>query len=76
MTEVITKEMEEIRHMIVETVARRNALKLEMQEWYDRFPGERFGKLKDLIATDGVLSQLDTHYKQLWDFHNSRDISA
>jgi hypothetical protein len=76
MTEVITKEMEEIRHMIAETVARRNALKLEMQEWYDRFPGERFAKLKDLITTDGVLSQLDTHYKQLWDFHNSTSKSA
>jgi hypothetical protein len=71
MTETITKEMEEIRSLIAETVAKRNALKAEMQEWYDRFPNERFEKFKDLIATDGVLSQLDTHYKQLWDFHNA-----
>jgi hypothetical protein len=71
MTETITKEMEEIRSMIAETVAKREALKAEMKEWYDRFPNERFAKLKDLIATDGVLSQLDTHYKQLWDFHNA-----
>jgi hypothetical protein len=63
--------MEEIRSMIAETVAKRNALKAEMQEWYDRFPNERFEKFKDLIATDSVLSQLDTHYKQLWDFHNA-----
>ncbi|MEJ2468628.1 MAG: hypothetical protein P8Y51_06085 [Campylobacterales bacterium] len=71
MTETISKEMEEIRSLIAETVAKRNALKAEMQEWYDRFPNERFEKFKDLIATDGVLSQLDTHYKQLWDFHNA-----
>lgn len=72
MTEIITKEMEEIRGLIAQTVAKRNALKTEMQEWYERFPNERFGMLKELIATDGVLSQLDTHYKQLWDFHNAR----
>lgn len=76
MTEVITKEMGEIRNLIAETVAKREALKAEMQEWYDRFPGERFGKLADLIATDGVLSVLDTHYKQLWDFHNAHGQSA
>jgi len=76
MTEVITQEMQEIRRLIAETVAKRNALKAEMQEWYERFPSERFAKLKDLIAVDGVLSQLDTHYKLLWDFHNARGQSA
>lgn len=73
MTEIITKEMGEVRTLIAETVAKRNALKAEMQEWYERFPNERFARLKDLIATDGVLSALDTHYKQLWDFHNARN---
>ena len=68
MTEIITKEMQEVRRLIAETVAKREALKAEMQEWYERF--------KDLIAADGVLSQLDTHYKQLWDFHNARGQSA
>ena len=72
MAEIITKEMQEIRGLIAQTVAKRNALKTEMEEWYERFPNERFGKFKDLIATDGVLSQLDTHYKHLWDFHNAR----
>lgn len=76
MTEIITKEMQEIRRLIAETVAKRNALKAEMQEWYERFPNERFAKFKDLIATDGVLSQLDSHYKQMWDFHNARERSA
>lgn len=76
MTEIITREMHEIRRLIAETVAKREALKNEMQEWYERFPNERFGRLKDLIAVDGVLSQLDTHYKHLWDFHNARGQSA
>ena len=76
MTEIITREMHEIRRLIAETVAKREALKIEMQEWYERFPNERFGRMRDLIAVDGVLSQLDTHYKQLWDFHNARGQSA
>ena len=76
MTEIITREMHEIRSLIAETVAKREALKIEMQEWYERFPNERFGRMRDLIAVDGVLSQLDTHYKHLWDFHNARGRSA
>jgi hypothetical protein len=72
MSESITGEMEQIRLMIAQTFARRTALKSEMQEWYERFPGERFGKLKDLIILDSVLSELDTHYKYLWDFHNGK----
>lgn len=70
LNEVITPEMTQIKYMIAETVARREALKSEMQEWYERFPNERFAKLTDLIAVDGVLSQLDSHYKRLWDHHN------
>jgi len=76
MTEIITEEMADVKSMISATVAKREALKAEMQEWFERFPDERFAKMKDLIATDSVLSQLDSHYKQLWDFHNSRDYSA
>lgn len=76
MTEIITKEMNEVKYLIAQTVAKREALKAEMEEWYDRFPGERFGRFKDLIAIDGVLSQLDNHYKKLWDFHNGRGRTA
>lgn len=70
--EVVTEEMSQIRTMIVETVAKREALKKEMQAWYDAFPNQRFEKLKDLIITDSTLSQLDLHYKRLWDFHNAK----
>jgi len=72
MNEIVTKEMSEIRNLIAATVAKREALKAEMEEWHERFPNERFARFKDLIATDGVLSQLDSHYKRLWDFHNAR----
>lgn len=74
--EIVTSEMTELRHMIADTFARRNALKKEMEEWFDRFPGERFAKLGDLIAIDGVLSELDSRYKMLWDFHNAQHRSA
>jgi hypothetical protein len=72
MSEIINKEMLQIKIMIAETVAKREALKIEMKEWYDRFPTEKFSRLKDLIMTDSVLSELDSHYKRLWDFNNTQ----
>ncbi|MCW8821992.1 MAG: hypothetical protein OQK45_07170 [Sulfurovum sp.] len=70
MNEIITEEMNQIRMLIANTVAQRSTLKNEMQEWYERFPTERFAKLDNLIFIDGMLSELDTNYKRLWDFHN------
>jgi len=70
MAEVINEEMLQIKKMIAQTVAKRESLKSEMQEWYDRFPGKEFAKLMDLNLTDSVLSELDSHYKRLWDFNN------
>jgi len=72
MDEIITEEMKEIKMLIANTVAERNAIKDEMQEWYERFPTERFIKLDNLITIDGMLSELDSSYKRLWDFHNNR----
>ena len=70
MTEVITEEMDQIKKLIAHTVATRSLLKNEMEEWYNRFPSERFVKLDNLIMIDGMLSELDSNYKRLWDYHN------
>ncbi|MBU0720122.1 hypothetical protein KJ877_02130 [bacterium] len=70
MNEYMTKEMEQIKIMIAQTVAKREALKLEMKEWYDNNGAKKFLKLKDLIVVDKTLSELDTHYKRLWDQYN------
>ncbi len=72
MAEVITPEMQQVRALIAQTVAKREQLKKEMRIWFETFPNQRFDKFKDLILTDSTLSQLDTHYKHLWDFHNGR----
>jgi len=74
--EIITKEMSQVKLMIAETVVKRNSLKLEMEDWYSRFPGKKFPKLTDLSLIDGVLSELDSHYKRLWDFNNTQKKSA
>lgn len=71
MQEIITTEMEEIRRLIVETVAKRNALKLEMEHWYES-NSKRFPNTNELITVDSTLSELDSHYKRLWDYHNSK----
>lgn len=71
MTEIITSEMEEIRRLIVETVAKRNTLKMEMQHWYES-NSKRFPNVNELITVDSTLSELDSHYKRLWDYHNAK----
>jgi hypothetical protein len=75
MSQVVTKEMEEIRSMIILTVAKRDALKKEMQEWYEKNPSIRFQNMSKLITTDATLSELDSHYKRLWDYYNQKEIS-
>jgi len=68
--EVITPEMSEIRTLIMRTVAKRNALKAEMEDWYETHSGERYDRASDLMLVDGILSELDLRYKTLWDYHN------
>lgn len=75
MSEVISKEMEQIRAMIIDTVAKRNQLKQEMQEWYESNPTSRFERGNELITVDASLSSLDSHYKRLWDYYNT-DVKA
>ena len=70
MTEIITDEMHQLKELIIQTISKRERLKYEMEEWYNRFPQERFAKVDNLIIVDSMLSQLDSHYKRLWDFHN------
>jgi uncharacterized protein len=71
-TGTITPEMEQIRQMIMETVKERESLKQEMEYWYTNFPGNHFPKMQQLMFTDTTLSKLDSHYKQLWDYHNAK----
>lgn len=68
--EKMTEEMIQLKHLIMETVSKRERLKEEMKEWYERFPGKRFTKVDNLINIDAMLSELDDNYKRLWDFHN------
>lgn len=71
MEEIITSEMSEIRRLIAETVAKRNIFKTQMEQWYEN-NSRRFEGMNELIAVDSTLSQLDSHYKRLWDYHNTR----
>jgi len=68
---IITAEMEEIRHLIAQTAAKRNTLKIEMEEWY-KTNMKRFSRTNELIIVDSTLSELDSHYKRLWDYHNTK----
>jgi hypothetical protein len=72
MTEIITPEMQQIKVMIAQTVAKREILKLEMHEWYEKYPNQKYENLNKLIITDSVLSELDSHYKRLWDSNNAK----
>ena len=47
--EIITPEMMEIKSMIIETFVQRDAIKNEMEHWYDINPGKHFPKMKELV---------------------------
>ena len=72
MNQIITPEMKEIKYLILQTVMQRNALKNEMQEWYEKHPRESFPNMNNLILVDATLSKLDSSYKNLWDYNNAR----
>jgi hypothetical protein len=72
--EIITPEMMQIRTMIIETFAQRDAIKNEMEMWYNTYPGTHFPKMTELVVTDATLSKLDSFYKQLWDYHNAGSV--
>lgn len=70
MSQIITSEMTEIRRLIAETFAKRNFLKIEMEKWYEK-NSTRFEHANELMTVDSTLSELDSHYKRLWDYHNT-----
>lgn len=70
MNEIITSEMNEIRRLIAETFAKRDLLKIEMEKWYEKNTS-RFEYINELMTVDSTLSELDSHYKRLWDYHNA-----
>lgn len=76
MNEGISKEMIEIKTIIAQTVAKREALKKEMEEHSKQFPQKKFQRFQELIVIDSVLSELDTTYKKLWDFNNIKSNMA
>jgi len=72
--ETVTPEMELIRSMIIDTIKQRESIKNEMEYWYIEHPGKHFPKMQQLLFADATLSKLDTHYKQLWDYHNAAKV--
>ncbi len=72
MNQIITPEMQEIKNLILQTVMQRSALKIEMQDWYEKHPRDNFPKMTNLILVDSTLSKLDSSYKNLWDYNNAR----
>ena len=75
-SEIITPQMSEIKAMIAQTFMQRNQLKNEMQSWYEMHPKEHFPNMKNLILVDSKLSELDSCYKKLWDYNNSKDYAS
>ncbi len=74
--EIITPQMSEIKAMIAQTFMQRNQLKNEMQSWYEIHPKEHFPNMKSLILIDSKLSELDSCYKKLWDYNNTRAFTS
>jgi uncharacterized protein (DUF4213/DUF364 family) len=60
-------EMHWIKSAIADIVARREALKSEMETWYCRNANKRFPRQTELLTLDNELSSLDSRFKRLWD---------
>jgi len=71
-SEIITSEMEQIKSMIAESITQRDSIKSEMEVWYINNPKKHFPKMETLFFTDTTLSELDSSYKRLWDYHNKK----
>ena len=54
--EILTPEMQQIRSMIIDTVTRRDAFKIEMELWYQDNPNLHYPNMKNLILIDATLS--------------------
>lgn len=64
-------EMQWQRMAIEDLVARREQLKLSMDQWYNQHPfNTRFPRWQELARIDDELSQLDSSFKMLWDDRN------
>lgn len=56
-----------LKNEIATTVAKREALKADMEAWYTTVKQGRFPRWNQLAETEKELSQLDLSYKRLWD---------
>lgn len=68
MGEVLTPEMMDIKKLIIETAQERE----EIKQLITSCETNAFTLFRKLEQVDGVLSQLDTQYKRLWDYHNTK----
>ena len=60
------REMAWIKTAIADTVARRERIKSEMEQWYASRRG-RFPEQERLDQIDATLSSLDSQFKRMWD---------
>lgn len=64
-------EMQWQRLAIEDLVARREQLKLAMEQWYDQHSfNARYPRWQELANIDDELSALDSRFKSLWDDRN------
>jgi len=69
-------EMQWQRMAIEDLVARREQLKLLMEQWYDQNSfNARYPRWQELARIDDELSMLDTRFKSLWDDRNCNNPS-
>lgn len=60
-------EMDWIKVAIADTVARRENIKSQMEQWFNARNKGHFPQQAELAALDNQLSSLDSKFKRLWD---------
>jgi len=69
--DVAQGKLDAIKKQITEVVVKRNHLKSEIEAWQSGVQMNPLPRVRELEALDQELSHLDSHYKRLWDSHNS-----
>lgn len=65
--DIAGETMQQHKDRIAKLYAERDRLKLKMENWYLQEPEKRFPEYSRLENIDQRLSELDSHYKRMWD---------
>lgn len=66
-TDLSLDHLDHLKQRIAGMAGRREALKMDMEAWFDQCPHKAFPRMAELADVDERLSHLDSCFKRQWD---------